>query len=104
MHAIQILHLGGPEIYKQSTYPPHAESNQALIELRAIGVNFIDVYFREGRYPTSLPSFPGQEAAGVIAVGAEVKNLSPATGGLHRRFRRVRAIPVGRRERARTHP
>ncbi len=57
---------------------PTPNPNEALIELRAIGVNFIDIYFREGRYPTSLPFIPGQEAAGIVVeVGAEVTNLKP---------------------------
>jgi NADPH2:quinone reductase len=79
MHAIQVRSLGGPEVLELTDLPrPTPAPNKALIELRAIGVNFIDVYFREGRYPTSLPFIPGQEAAGVVVeVGAEVKNLKP---------------------------
>ncbi|GAC1415527.1 MAG: quinone oxidoreductase [Acidobacteriaceae bacterium] len=43
---------------------------QALVRIEACGVNFIDVYYREGRYPAKLPFVPGQEAAGtVIALG-----------------------------------
>jgi NADPH2:quinone reductase len=79
MHAIQVRSLGGPEALELTDLPrPTPAPHEALIELRAIGVNFIDVYFREGRYPTSLPFIPGQEAAGVVVeVGAEVKNLKP---------------------------
>lgn len=40
---------------------------EVLVAIEAIGVNFIDVYFREGRYPAKLPFIPGQEAAGTVA-------------------------------------
>jgi NADPH2:quinone reductase len=47
------------------------------VRLEAIGVNFIDVYHREGRYPQPLPFTPGQEGAGVIeAVGEHVSGLA----------------------------
>lgn len=40
---------------------------EVLVAIEAVGVNFIDVYFREGRYPAKLPFIPGQEAAGTVA-------------------------------------
>jgi NADPH:quinone reductase len=46
------------------------------VKISAIGVNFIDIYFREGRYPAPLPFVNGQEAAGTVSeVGSEVKSL-----------------------------
>jgi NADPH2:quinone reductase len=46
--------------------------------VKAIGLNFIDVYFREGRYPAKLPFVDGQEAAGIVReVGSDVKSLKP---------------------------
>ena len=49
-----------------------------LVKISAAGVNFIDVYFREGRYPASLPFVSGQEASGVVSeVGSEVKSFKP---------------------------
>jgi NADPH:quinone reductase len=39
-----------------------------LVQIKAAGVNFIDVYFREGRYPAQLPFVVGQEAAGVVTI------------------------------------
>lgn len=46
------------------------------MKIAAIGVNFIDIYFREGRYPAPLPFVDGQEAAGtVVEVGGQVKSL-----------------------------
>ena len=57
---------------------PTPKANEALIQIRAAGVNFIDVYFREGRYPAPLPFVDGQEAAGVVTeVGSEVTTVSP---------------------------
>lgn len=53
------------------------QAGQVLIRHTAIGVNFIDTYYRSGLYPLPLPARIGSEAVGVIeAVGAEVKNWS----------------------------
>jgi len=55
---------------------PDPKPNEALVQVEAAGVNFIDVYFREGRYPAPLPFVNGQEAAGlVVAVGPDVTTL-----------------------------
>ena len=49
---------------------PSAGAGEALIRLEASGVNFIDVYLREGRYPAQLPYILGQEGAGtIVALG-----------------------------------
>jgi NADPH2:quinone reductase len=71
MLAIQITHTGGPEVLVcAETARPSPGPGEALIAVEAIGVNFIDVYFREGRYPSPVPFIPGQEAAGtVVEVG-----------------------------------
>jgi NADPH2:quinone reductase len=56
---------------------PEPKPNEAVVKLAASGVNFIDVYHREGRYKVPLPLVPGQEGAGtVVAVGREVTALS----------------------------
>ncbi len=55
---------------------PEPKANEAVVKLAASGVNFIDVYHREGRYKVPLPFTPGQEGAGVVtAVGADVKTV-----------------------------
>jgi NADPH2:quinone reductase len=55
---------------------PQPKPNEAVVKLAASGVNFIDVYNREGRYKAPLPFVLGQEGAGVVtAIGAEVKSL-----------------------------
>lgn len=77
MKAIQVFQPGGPEALAQVDLPaPEPNSNEAVVEIKAAGVNFIDVYYREGRYPSALPFTVGQEGAGiVIAVGSGVTNL-----------------------------
>ena len=77
MKAIQVSQTGGPEVLKLVDLPvPEPKPNEAVVEIKAAGVNFIDVYFREGRYPAPLPFVNGQEAAGVVAsVGADVTNV-----------------------------
>ena len=77
MQAIQVSQVGGPEVLTPTDLPvPSPKPNEALVEIKASGVNFIDVYFREGRYPTQLPFINGQEAAGVVVqTGSEVTNV-----------------------------
>ena len=56
---------------------PQPKSNEAVVKIKAAGVNFIDVYNREGRYKAPLPLVLGQEAAGVVlAVGSDVHELA----------------------------
>ncbi len=77
MKAIQVAQAGGPEVLTLVDLPvPTPKPSEAVVQIKAAGVNFIDVYFREGRYPTSLPFVNGQEAAGVVTdVGSEVTNV-----------------------------
>lgn len=77
MQAIQVSQVGGPEVLTPVDLPiPSPKSNEAVVQIKAAGVNFIDVYFREGRYPTQLPFVNGQEAAGVVTdVGSDVTML-----------------------------
>lgn len=79
MKAIQVPRYGGPEVLQVVDLPvPEPKPNEIVVKVAAIGVNFIDVYFREGRYPSKPPFVEGQEAAGrVHAVGAEVKMWKP---------------------------
>ncbi len=79
MKAIQVKQVGGPEALELVELPvPHAKPNEAVVEVAASGVNFIDVYFREGRYKAAaMPFTLGQEGAGVVtAVGAEVNSVN----------------------------
>lgn len=77
MKAIQVAQPGGPEVLTLVDLPvPAPKPNEAVVKLEASGVNFIDVYFREGRYPAQLPFINGQEGAGLVtAAGTDVTNL-----------------------------
>jgi NADPH:quinone reductase len=77
MKAIQILKTGGPEVLTLCDLPtPTPGKGEALLRIEASGVNFIDTYFREGRYPATLPYVLGQEAAGtVVAIGSDVTSV-----------------------------
>ena len=79
MHAIQVTKTGGPEALVYTKVDKHSpKAGEALIAVEAVGVNFIDIYFREGRYPSPLPFIPGQEAAGtVVEVGEGVLSVAP---------------------------
>ena len=77
MKAIQVRQPGGLEAMELVDLPvPEPKANEAVVKLAASGVNFIDVYQREGRYKVPLPFVLGQEGAGAVtAVGADVKGL-----------------------------
>jgi len=77
MKAIQVKQVGGPEVMELVDLPvPQPKPNQVLVKIAASGVNYIDVYHREGRYKSPLPFVLGQEGAGeVTAVGSEVKSV-----------------------------
>lgn len=78
-HAILIHSHGGPEVMRFEPHEPGVPgAGEVLIRHTAVGVNFIDVYFRTGLYPapTGLPFIPGNEGAGIIeAVGKGVADL-----------------------------
>ena len=77
MRAIQVSQVGGPEVLIPAELPiPSPKPNEAIVQIKAAGVNFIDVYIREGRYPAPVPFVDGQEAAGVVTdVGSEVTTV-----------------------------
>jgi NADPH2:quinone reductase len=76
MKAIQISETGGPEVLKLAELPiPAPGPGQVLIRVEAIGVNFIEIYFRKGQYKATFPLIPGSEAAGTV------EELGPAVNG-----------------------
>ncbi|HKY04804.1 MAG TPA: quinone oxidoreductase [Blastocatellia bacterium] len=79
MHAIRVHQHGGPEVLSyEEIATPEPGAGEVLVKIKAIGVNYVDVYHREGRYPTKLPFTAGQEAAGTVeAVGEGVADLKP---------------------------
>ena len=79
MRAIVVSQTGGPEVLVSSEVPePTGGERDIIVDVHAAGVNFIDIYQREGLYSLSLPYTPGLEGAGVIrSVGAAVTEFSP---------------------------
>ncbi|MCV7434015.1 quinone oxidoreductase family protein [Mycolicibacterium bacteremicum] len=77
MHAIEVAQTGGPEVLTYVEKPePSPGPGQVLIRAEAIGVNFIDTYFRSGLYPRETPFISGTEVCGTIAaVGEDVAAL-----------------------------
>lgn len=79
-HAIVVHETGGPEqMCWESVATPEPGRGEARVRHTAVGLNFIDVYFRTGLYaPPQLPFTPGMEGAGVVeAVGEGVDNVAP---------------------------
>src|SRR6516164_2508427 len=79
MNAIQIQSTGGPEVLQLAELPiPVPGPGQVLIRVEAVGVNFIEIYFRKGTYKAALPLIPGSEAAGTIEeLGSGVNGFKP---------------------------
>ena len=60
MKAIRVHQLGGPEALSYEEVPePQPGQDEAVVQVEAIGLNFIDIYYREGLYPGTLPFTPG---------------------------------------------
>jgi NADPH:quinone reductase len=102
MKAIQVKKPGGPEALELVDIPvPQPKPNEAVVKTAASGVNFIDVYHREGRYPVPLPFVIGQEGSGVVsALGAEVKSVKTgdrvAWAGVMGSYAEYAAVPADR--------
>lgn len=107
MRAVMVSRTGGPEVLEVQELPdPAAGPDDLLVEVEAAGVNFIDIYQREGRYPVELPFVAGLEGAGTVReVGDGVQGVRPGdrvvwamVGGTGYATRAVvpaaRAVPV----------
>jgi NADPH2:quinone reductase len=79
MKAVPIEQFGGLEVLKVQDIPiPEPQDGEARVKIEVIGVNFLDIYQRIGRYQGSLPFILGQEAAGIVdVVGPNVKDVKP---------------------------
>ena len=68
MKGVQAHEIGGPEVLRYGELPElHPGPGEALVDIRAIGVNYTDVSSRKGTNPpANLPWTPGREAAGVV--------------------------------------
>jgi NADPH:quinone reductase len=78
MRALVVPQPGGVEILEVRSVPrPEPAAGELLVEVAASGINFIDVYRREGVYPAATPFVLGSECAGrVVAVGSGVDDVA----------------------------
>jgi NADPH2:quinone reductase len=78
MKAIVVSKTGGPEVLELRDHDPGAPAaGQVRLRVRAIGVNYIDIYFRTGLYPRPLPFVAGLEGAGTVeALGPGVTSIA----------------------------
>lgn len=102
--AVRVYEFGGPEVLRveEVTVPPPA-GHEVRVRHTAVGLNFIDVYYRTGQYvPPGLPFVPGLEAAGVVeAVGEGVTGFAVGdriayAGGPLGAYADVRLLPAER--------
>lgn len=79
MQAIRVNENGGPEcLVLEEIHVPEPGPGEVRVKVEAAGVNFIDVYQREGLYEIPTPYTPGMEGAGVVdAVGSDVTEWQP---------------------------
>ena len=80
MKAIRVHEPGGPEVLRwEDVTVGEPGAGEARIRHTAVGLNYVDVYYRTGLYkPPAYPFTPGSEAAGLVeAVGAGVRDLEP---------------------------
>ncbi|HEV2523148.1 MAG TPA: quinone oxidoreductase [Candidatus Acidoferrales bacterium] len=102
MKAIQVPRAGSVEVLAYVDVPaPKPKPNECIVKIAAAGVNYIDVYFREGRYPATPPFILGMEASGVVSeVGSDVKEFKPgdrvAYTGITGAYAEYAAVPADR--------
>ena len=106
MRAVVVSEPGGTDVLEVQELPrPEPGPGQLLIEVAASGVNFIDVYKRQGVYPMSLPFVMGEECAGrIVAVGDGVDGFdvgdaiaaasTPGTHATHAVIAAAQAVPL----------
>ncbi|MBN64194.1 MAG: NADPH:quinone reductase [Gemmatimonadetes bacterium] len=77
MKAMRFHQHGGPEVLVyEDVAAPEPGPGEAVVQIEASGLNYIDTYHRDGLYPVELPCTPGMEAAGIVArVGAGVADI-----------------------------
>lgn len=102
MRAIRIHQNGGAEALTLEEIPrPEPKEGEALVRVEAVGVNFIEIYFRLGWYKAPLPLTPGGECAGTVtAVGPGVGGVRPgdrvATVNAAGTYAEFAVVPAGR--------
>ena len=87
MRAISVHQTGGPELLQLEEIDlPEPGPGEVRVMIRAVGVNYIDIYNRKGQYKSKLPYTPGSEAGGEVhALGEGVEGLAvgDAPGVIH---------------------
>jgi NADPH2:quinone reductase len=105
MHAIEVAEIGGPEVLRYVEKPrPSPAAGEVLIKTEAVGVNFIDTYFRSGYYPREVPFVLGTEVAGTVAavgdgvttLGVDDRVVTAAASGAYAEFSTAPAQLVAR--------
>lgn len=102
MRVIRVNVLGGPEKLTLETAPePVPGPGQVVVQLEAMGVNYIDTYYRRGLYQTQVPFVPGQEGAGTVRlVGNGVSAIAigdrVAFTGIMGSYAEWQAVPADR--------
>ncbi|CAB3774174.1 2-haloacrylate reductase [Paraburkholderia humisilvae] len=101
--AIRLRNTGGPDVLRWEELDVGAPGNGDLrIRHTAVGLNYIDVYHREGSFPLQLPTGLGVEAAGVVeAVSPEVRGFAVGdrvvyAGGPPGAYASARLLPAAR--------
>ncbi|RWF61244.1 alcohol dehydrogenase catalytic domain-containing protein, partial [Mesorhizobium sp.] len=80
MKAIRVHRHGGPDVLAYEDVDiGQPGPGEVRVRNRAVGLNFVDIYFRTGEYaPSALPFTPGNEGAGeIVAVGEGVSGFAP---------------------------
>ncbi|HWL70955.1 MAG TPA: quinone oxidoreductase [Geminicoccus sp.] len=73
---VMVRKTGGPEVLETESFEPAKPGpGEVLLRQRAVGLNFIDCYFRTGLYPTPLPFTPGFEGCGIIEAAGDGVDL-----------------------------
>lgn len=77
--SIVIHETGGPEVlHWEESAPQELKPEEAVVRVHSAGVNYIDIYFREGLYPADLPTTLGLEGSGVVeSIGNRVNRFKP---------------------------
>lgn len=102
-YAVVLERTGGPEVLQfRETRVGDPGAGEARVRQKAIGLNFVEVYQRSGRYPVTLPSGLGMEAAGIVeSVGSGVTDIREGdrvayAGGPLGAYADVRILPADR--------
>uniref|UniRef100_A0A7N2KV70 Enoyl reductase (ER) domain-containing protein n=1 Tax=Quercus lobata TaxID=97700 RepID=A0A7N2KV70_QUELO len=102
--AIRVHELGGPEVLKwEDVELGEPKEGEIRVKNKAVGLNFIDVYFRKGVYKTpTLPYTPGMEAVGVVTAvgpgltGRQVGDLVAYAGGPMGAYAEEQILPANK--------